>query len=84
MAKNNEGTLVSALADQTICATNNENINEDIKLKYFCFVIIKVKKNMLKIVNVPKIVEVYNAAQLLTPKIPNIIDNRKGHPIDLE
>ena len=74
--------LVSALADHLIWIGNKEKIIDEIKPILILFVIMKVIKNIVKIVNAPNKIDVYNATQLLTPKIPNTILNINGHPID--
>ena len=74
--------LVSALADHLIWIGNKEKIIDEIKPILILFVIMKVIKNIVKIVNAPNKIAVYNATQLLTPKIPNTILNINGHPID--
>ena len=75
-------TLVSALADHLIWAGNKENNIDENKLTFVFFVMIKIMKNNMKIVNAPNNTEVYSATQLLTPKIPNTILRINGHPID--
>ena len=75
-------TLVAALADHLIWSGNRENIADEIKLKLVLFVIMRLIKNIVKIVNAPNNIEVYIATKLLIPKKLNTILKMNGQPID--
>ena len=80
--KNIVVTFVVALADHLIWSGNKENIADEIKLKLVFLVIMRLMKNIVKIVNAPNNIEVYIAIRLLMPNKLNTILNMNGQPID--
>jgi hypothetical protein len=82
--KNIETALVSAVADQMICAGIKANTNEDIIAACLSLKIKSTIKKIRIVVNEPNIIEVYMDTQLLMPKIAKTMALMNGQPKDLK